>query len=134
MRKYQFSDADLEHLLDVQLIFDFLLISESFRNLLISILKFRPILTLRQLFKELEKLTRKTGESQKIANRIDIDLRNSLSHFTFKEAEATIYCYNPVKKDNYWILKETKIKPSDLLEKIYSQSLMRRILFHIIVD
>lgn len=134
MRENEFTDPDLGHLLIVQLIFDFLLISESFKNLLIFVLKFSPKIPLGTFFKKLERITHETGASQKIAKRIDIDLRNSLAHFTFKSAEATIYSYNPVKKDNYWILKETKIKPSDLLEKIRNQRLIRGILFSIIVD
>jgi len=134
MREYEFTDPDLGHLLIVQLIFDFLLVSESFKNLLIGVLKFPPITTLGKLFEKLESITHETGASQKIAKRIDVDLRNSLAHFTFKATEATIYSYNHVKKDNNWILKETKIKPSDLLEKIHNQSLMRGILFSVIVD
>ena len=135
MREYEFTDPDLGHLFLVQLIFDFLLISESFENLLIFVLKkFSPKTTLGTLFTKLEKITNESGASQKIAKRIDFDLRNSLAHFTFKASEATIYSYNPVKKDNYWILKETKIQPSDLIEKIRNQSLIRGILFSVIVD
>jgi hypothetical protein len=134
MKECEFTDSDLAHLFLVQLIFDFLLVSESFKNLLTYVLDFSPKITLGKLFKKLEKITNETGESQRIAKRIDINLRNSLAHFTFKASEETIYSYKHIKKDNYWTLKETKIHPSELIEKILNQSLLRGILFSVIAD
>jgi hypothetical protein len=137
MRKNQFSDPDIGHLFNVQLIFDFLLISESFRNLLVFILhgkNFCPTITLRTLFRTLEKLTLKTGEAKKVEERLDIDLRNSLAHFTFKETENFVHSYKPVKKNNYWTLEETKITTYELLDKVHKLSIMRGILFNVIAD
>ena len=134
MRENQFSDPDLGHLLNVQLIFDFLLISESFKNLLIFILNVQPTRTLGRLFEELEGWTKETGEAKKIVNRLDIDLRNSLAHFMFKEVDDRIYYYEHIKGGSEWTLRENSLKPSDLLDKIYEQSLMRAIFFHTITD
>lgn len=102
MRENQFSDPDLGHLLNVQLIFDFLLISESFKNLLIFILNVQPTRTLGRLFEELEGWTKETGEAKKIVNRLDIDLRNSLAHFMFKEVDDRIYYYEHIKGGSEW--------------------------------
>lgn len=134
MREYEFTDPDLGHIFIVQLIFDFLLVSESFKNVLIFVLDVEPRKTLGQLFKKLERITKDTGEAKKIAERIDIDLRNSLAHFTFKASEATIYYYIHVDENGKWILKEEKIKPYELIEKIQNQSIIRGILFSVILD
>ena len=134
MREFEFTDPDLGHIFIVQLIFDFLLVSESFKNILIFVLDFNPITTLGKLFEKLEKITRDTGEAKKIAEKIDIDLRNSLAHFDFKASEATIYYYNHGKENGKWILEEMKIKPYELIEKIQNQSITRGILFSVILD
>jgi hypothetical protein len=123
-----------EHIFIVQLIFDFLLVSESFKNILIFVLDVEPRKTLGQLFKKLERITKDTGEAKKIVERIDIDLRNSLAHFTFKASEATIYYYNHESENGKWILKEMEIKPYELIEKIQNQSIIRGILFSVVLD
>ena len=50
MSENEFSDPDIGHILFVQLIFDFLLVSESFKNILVFVLHINPKKTLRQLF------------------------------------------------------------------------------------
>jgi hypothetical protein len=134
MREFEFTDPDLGHIFIVQLIYDFLLVSESFKNILIFVLGVKPKTTLGQLFKKLERITKDTGEAKKIAERIDIDLRNSLAHFTFKASEETIYYYNHENENGKWILKEMEIKPYELIEKIQNQSIIRGILFSVILD
>jgi hypothetical protein len=134
MREFEFTDPNLGHIFIVQLIFDFLLVSESFKNILIFVLDIKPRKTLGQLFKKLERITKDTGEAKKIAERIDIDLRNSLAHFTFKASEATIYYYNHENENGKWILKEMEIKPYELIKKIQNQSIIRGILFSVVLD
>ena len=137
-REFGFTDEDLMHLLHVQLMFTFLLNMETFKDFLIFILKnVSPRSTLGELLgKEgmLVKQTLGTGEAKKISERLDIELRNSLAHFTFREEEASIHCYDHKKRGNEWILKETEIESADLLRKTQEQSLLRAIFASVIAD
>jgi hypothetical protein len=138
-RDFGFTEEDLTHLLHTQLMFAFLLNTEAFKNFLTFILKkVSPKSTLGDLLGGNEgilvKQTRDNGEAEKISKRLDINLRNSLAHFTFREEEATICCYNHSKEGNEWSLKENKIKSSDLLQKTMETSLVRAILASVIAD
>lgn len=128
-------DNDLIHILNVQLIFDFLLDSESFKNILNLMLQnIKPKRTLGQLFSDLTDATQQTGEAKKITNRINVNLRNSLAHFLFREEGTKIFYYKQEEKEGCSTLKEFTIKSSELLEKTREVSLMRAILACMIVD
>jgi len=135
-REFGFTDEDLTHLLHTQLMFIFLLNTEMFKNFLTFILKdVDPKKPLGKLFKELVKLTQETGEAENIAKRLDIDLRNSLAHFTFREDGSIICCYDHERKnEKYWILKERKIENIDLFNKMKEHNLLRTLLGMVIVD
>ena len=138
-RAVGFTDEDLTHLLHTQLIFAFSLNMETLKNFLKLILtNKKPKSTLGDLFDQnkgiLVKQTEETGEAMKISERLDIELRNSLVHFTFREEGALICCYNHVKEGEAWVLKENKIKSSDLLQKVQETSLIRALLASVITD
>jgi len=136
--EFGFADEDLMHLLHAQIVFAFLLNMETFKNFLTFILKdVCPTKTLGNLFKEngtLVQLTLENGEAKRISRRLDIDLRNSLAHFTFREEGATIYYYDHIKRESEWVLKENKIESADLFKKMQEQSLIRAILGSLIAD
>lgn len=144
-REFGFTDEDLSHLLHAQLMFVFLLNTEIFKNFLTFILNdVNPKTTLGNLFRaegkkdnlgKLVKLTQETGEALNIAKRLDINLRNSLAHFMFREDGRTIYYYDHQKKDGkYWVLKEQKIDSTDLFKKMQEHNLLRTILGIMIAD
>jgi hypothetical protein len=136
--KYNFNDKDLSHLLHSQLIFAFLLNMETFKNFILLILEGSSSKdTLGSLFGKNGLLiiqTKDTGEAEKIAQRLDIPLRNSLAHFAFKEEGATICYYSYSKKGEATNLCLGRIQSSELLSKIHEVSLMRAILGCLIAD
>lgn len=140
-KEFGFTDEDLSHFLHTQLIVSFLLNIEMFKNFLTFILKdVPPMKTLGKLFKRersekgtLVKKTEETGETPKIANRLNINLRNSLAHFMFREDGRTIYYYNHQKWGNFWALKEQKIDSTDLLREMQETNLLRTLLGIMIV-
>jgi hypothetical protein len=136
--EFGFSDEDLSHLLHVQMMFAFLLNMEMFKTLLTFVLKnVCPTKTLGTLFAKNGILVEKTlqnGEAQKISKRLDIDLRNSLAHFTFREEGETIYYYDHVKRGENWVLEESRIESADLFSKMREMSLLRTILALVITD
>jgi hypothetical protein len=135
MRKNGLNDEDLFHVLNVQLVFDFLLESESFKNIVQLILQnISPKSPLGYLFDTLENATKKNGEAKRIADRIDIDLRNGLAHFSFREENQEIFYYKYEKKEGCWILKESHIESAKLLQKTREVSLMRALMGSIIPD
>lgn len=137
-KEFGFTDEDLMHLLHVQLMFTFLLNTEMFKNFFTFILKnVKPTATLGNLFgKEgtLAKQTLENGEARKISKRLDIELRNSLAHFTFREVGASIHCYEHMKRNSEWVLNEIEINSSDLFRKMQEQSLIRAIIASVIAD
>ena len=135
---YDFSDIDLMHLLHSQLIFAFLLNMETFKNFLLLILNGSSSHdTLGSLFGKdglLLKQTKETDEAKKVSARLDINLRNSLTHFAFKEDGAMICYYSYRRKGNITNLCEGRISSSKLLAKIHEVSLMRALLGCLIAD
>lgn len=134
-----FLDEDHMHLIHTQLIFAFLLNIETFKNFLMLVLKnISPKATLGDLFDEnsgkLIKATKESGEAEKISRRLDIRLRNSLSHFTFREEGPTISCHYFSKEGKGWVLKENRIQSYELFNKIQEISLMRAIFGSLVVD
>ena len=135
MYKNGLKDEDLFHILNVQLIFDFLLDSESFKNLLQLMLQnVNPKSPLGTLFRTLENATQETGEAKKVIDRINVDLRNGLAHFLFKEERAKIFYYKHEKKEDCWILKESSLESAELLKKTQEVSLMRALMACIMAD
>ena len=135
MKHFGIYDYDLIHIINSQLIFDYLLDTESFKNILLFMLKgIKPRMPLGRLFTELQKITKDTSEAQKISNHININLRNSLAHFLFREENDTIFYYTHEKNGDWWTLKETPIKASELLDKSGEISLLRAILACMITD
>lgn len=135
IREFGFTNEEVMHLLNVQLIFSFLCNTEMFKNYVIFILKnVKPKITLGGLFRKLSKQTQEKGEAQKISKRLDIDLRNSLAHFMFSEDGETIHYFDHIKQGNEWILHESEIESTDLFLKNREQSLIRAILALVIAD
>ena len=134
--KFNFSDLDLMHLLHSELIFAFLLNMETFKNFLLLVLDGSSSHdTLGSLFRKDGILMKQTkDEAKKVSERLDINLRNSLAHFAFKEDGAMICYYSYSKKDNVTNLCEGKISSSELLAKIHEVSLMRALLGCLIAD
>jgi hypothetical protein len=136
--KNDFTDLDLKHLLHSQLIFGFLLNMETFKNFLLLVLDGSSSHdTLGSLFGKdgtLIKQTKETGEAKRVSERLDICLRNSLSHFAFKQDGQMICYYAYSKKGDITNLGEGKISSSELLAKIHEVSLMRALLGCLIAD
>lgn len=141
-KEFGFTDEDLSHLLHAQLVVMFLLNAEMFKNFLAFILRdVNPKKTLGNLFQTegknlglLIKVTQETGEASNIAKRLNINLRNSLAHFMFREDGRTIYYYTHQKKGKYWVLKEQKIDSTDLFNEMQEHNLLRTILGIMIAD
>ena len=138
MRGNGFTDLDLMHLLHSQLIFVFLANMEIFKNFLNLILKDSSSAnTLGYLFGKNGILTKQTKAGSEVSKRLDIDLRNALSHYTFAEKGAFIhyYSYKMEKQPIRTIrLHESKIHSTELLEKTIEVSLMKAILGCLIAD
>lgn len=141
-KEFGFTDKDLSHLLHVQLIFMFLLNVEMFKNFLIFVLRdIKPTETLGSLFSTkrgklglLIRQTKDTGEAMKVAKRLDINLRNALAHFMFREDGRTIYYCEHKRKGKSWVLKEQKIDSTSLFKKMIEHNLLRTIMGIMIAD
>lgn len=132
---FGFTGEDLVHLLHSQLMFIFLLNTEMFKNWLTFVLKgIKPRTTLGQLFRKLIEQTQETGEALRVAKHLDIDLRNSLAHFMFREDKSTIYYYDFMKDGKHWILKEQEIENFDLFDKMREHNLLRTLFALVITD
>jgi hypothetical protein len=140
MRSNAFTDLELMHLLHSQLIFAFLVNMETFKNLLNLILKDSSSEnTLGNLFHKKGILYSNAPEIvNAIAKRLDIDLRNALSHYTFTEEGPFIhyYSYKKEKQGKTFVIKlsENRIKSTTLYEKNMEASLMKVILGCLIAD
>ncbi len=140
MRSNGFSDLDLMHLLHSQLIFAFLANMETFKNLLNLVLKDSSIKnTLGKLFgKKGLLMTNAPEPCNALSKRLDIDLRNALSHYTFIEEGQFIhyYSYEEEKQGKAIVVRliENRIKSTTLYEKNMEASLMKAILGCLIAD
>jgi len=143
MRSNGFTDLDLMHLLHTQMIFVFLANMETFKNFINLILKDSANLTLGHLFGKKGCLTNlyaqkrivaERHEGKIVAKRLDIQLRNAFSHYTFTEEGKNICCYISRKEEKNIILTQRKIPSSDLYNKTIEVSLMKAILGCLIAD
>lgn len=132
MKSNGFNDIDIMHLLHSQLIFAFLSNIEIFKNLFNLILKDSSSkFTIGYLFGKEGLLTK---HSDAIANRLNIELRNAFSHYTFTE-KGSLLCYYSYKKQGQAIkLIQGSINSNELLEKTLEVSLMKAILGCLIAD
>lgn len=135
MRGNGFTDLDLMHLLHSQLIFVFLANMEIFKNLLNLILKDSSSKnTLGHLFGKNRLLTNNIKEGKVVSERLDIELRNALSHYTFTEEGAYICYYSYNKENQTIVLAQGKIHSAELFRKTIEVSLMKAILGCLIAD
>jgi hypothetical protein len=138
MKNNDFTDIDLMHLLHSQMIFAFLSNMEAFKNLLNLILKDSSSdYTLGRLFRENGILTKNARvQCALVSKRLDIELRNAFSHYTFIEKGEIIhyYSYRRDKESKSIKLIEGKIESPTLLEKTLEVSLMKAILGCLIAD
>ena len=135
MRGNGFTDFDLMHLLHSQLIFAFLANMEIFKNLLnLILIDSSSENTLGHLFGKNGIISNQAIE---VSKRLDIELRNALSHYTFIEEGAFIRYYNyKIEKHPIRIIKlhEYRIHSTELLSKTLEVSLMKAILGCLIAD
>jgi hypothetical protein len=140
MRSNGFDDLALMHLLHSQLIFAYLTNIETFKNYLNLILKDSTSdYTLGKLFGKNGLLSKSAPElTNNLSNRLDIELRNAFSHYTFIEEGPYIHYYS-YKKDKKQeppliMLYENRIKSAALYERNMEVSLMKVILGCLIAD
>jgi hypothetical protein len=129
-----FNDLDLMHLLHSQFIFAFLTNMEMLKNFFNLILENSSSEnTLGHLFGKNGLLTQ---NSKAISKRLDIDLRNALSHYTFIEEGPFIHYYNYRKDKQTKTVKlyEARIKSSELHQKTIEVSIMKALLACLIAD
>lgn len=132
MKSHGFDDLDLMHLLHSQLIFAFLSNIEAVKNLTNLVLKNSSSdYTLGRLFGKDGIITK---QSCAVSKRLDIGLRNALSHYTFLEEGPVIHYYEYRKEKTGTILQENKVHSSDLYKKTIEASLMKAILACLIAD
>jgi hypothetical protein len=133
MRSNGFTDIDLMHLLHSQMIFNFLANMEMIKNLFSFILKDSSSAdTLGSLFGK--KGIACSHGGRLVAQRLDVKLRNALSHFTFNE-DGKYICYYEYKRKGQTILpNEGKILSADLLGKTIEVSLLKALLGCLIAD
>jgi hypothetical protein len=138
MKSNGFSDFDLMHLLHSQMIFAFLSNIEAFKNLFNLILKDSSSeYTLGRLFGRKGILTKGARiQSALVSKRLDIELRNALSHYTFIEKGEIIHYYSYLRDKESKSIKlvEGKIESPTLLQKTLEVSLMKAILGCLIAD
>jgi hypothetical protein len=143
MRSNGFTDLDLMHLLHSQMIFAFLANMEIFKNFINLILKDSCESTLGYLFGKRGVLTNiivegkivsQRPEGRAIASRLDIQLRNAFSHFTFTEEGKNICYYTHHKEKDTIVLEQRQIPSTDLYKKTIEVSLMKAILGCLIAD
>jgi hypothetical protein len=143
MRNNGFTDLDLMHLLHSQMIFIFLANMEIFKNFINLILKDSCESTLGYLFGKGGVLTNiivegkivsQRPEGRAIASRLDIQLRNAFSHFTFTEEGKNICYYTHHKEKDNIVLEQRQIPSTDLYKKTIEVSLMKAILGCLIAD
>jgi hypothetical protein len=137
MRNNGFTDIELGHLLHSQMIFVFLANMEIFKNLFNLILRESSSSnTLGHLFGNKGILCNSIIEGKTVAQRLDIELRNALSHYTFTEEGKSIcyYAYSYNKEKQSIVLKQGKILSTDLYQKTIEVSLMKAILGCLIAD
>ncbi len=114
--EFGFDQKNLPYLFVSVVLGHYIIHTEMFRNLILTILKFeepfRPVMTLNQLFNEIEKTSTYFGSE--IKKLFMGKLRNSLVHLTFWiDGDDLYYCddmklENPLKINIYEILIEVK--------------------------
>ena len=136
--EFGFTDEDFSYFLHSYLVFIFLAVTEMFKNTLIFVLKgIRPRDTLGRLFGEkgvLVKETKETGEAKKIAEKINIDLRNSLAHFMFRRVGKTMCYYDYEKDNNDWSLVRKEMDSGELFEMILRHNTLNKLLVEIVPE
>jgi len=80
------------------------------------------------------KIVSQRPEGRAIASRLDIQLRNAFSHFTFTEEGKNICYYTHHKEKDNIVLEQRQIPSTDLYKKTIEVSLMKAILGCLIAD
>jgi hypothetical protein len=77
-----------------------------------------------------------TQHSQTVSKRVDVELRNALSHYTFTEKGLFIHYYEYKKEKQTKTVKlyEGRIKSSELYQKTIEVSIMKALLACLIAD
>ena len=73
-------------------------------------------------------------EGEVVSKRLDIELRNALSHYTFMEEGAYICYYSYNKEKQTTVLEQGKIQSTELFGKTQEVSLMKAVLGCLIAD
>lgn len=136
--EFGFTNEDLSYLLHSQMVFIFLAVTEMFKNTMVFVLKgIPPTSTLGRLFGSrgiLAEETKQTGEAKRLANKINVDLRNALAHFMFRKVGKTMYYYDYEKDNNDWLLVRKEMDIGKLFEMSLRHNTLNKLLVEMIPE